>query len=66
MTAVWGVGLLTEAAARIVAAFTLPPATSTLVSPTIAIAAFGALIAWTVAYTRALRRRGAARGMATA
>ncbi|HEX3548855.1 MAG TPA: VC0807 family protein [Candidatus Elarobacter sp.] len=65
ITAVWGIGLLIEAAARIVVAFALPPATSTIVSPLLAIVAFGALIAWTTSYSRALRNRAAAAGVAT-
>jgi len=65
MTLVWGVGLLAEAVARVVVAFTLPPATSTLVVPALSLAAFAGLIAWSFAYVRAMRRRAAARGLTT-
>jgi hypothetical protein len=66
MTLVWGVGLLVEAALRVVVAFMLPVATSTIVSPLLAAVAFGGLVAWTVAYTRIARRRASERGIVLA
>jgi hypothetical protein len=60
MTLVWGVGLLLEAAARVVAVLTLPLATATAASPFISVVVIGALLAWTVRYSRA-RRAAAAR-----
>ena len=57
ITAVWGCGLLLEAVLRVVAAFTLPVTTSTIVSPVLQVVTFGALIWWTTSYARALRRR---------
>jgi hypothetical protein len=55
MTLVWGVGLLLEAGTRVGAAFALPIASATALSPLIAIVAIGGLLAWTVLYTRAQR-----------
>jgi len=67
ITAVWGVGLLIEASLRVVVAFALPPATSTIASPAIAIVALAALIGWTSVYTRTVRRtREAPRDVAAA
>jgi hypothetical protein len=60
MTVVWGAGLLCEAGARVVAAFTLPLATATAASPVISVVAIGGLVAWTVLYARE-RRAAAAR-----
>jgi hypothetical protein len=60
ITLVWGVGLLLEAGARVVAALTLPIASATALSPLIAVVAIGGLLVWTVLYVRA-RRAAAAR-----
>jgi len=57
MTAVWGSALLLEAVVRIVAAFMLPVAASTIVSPVLQVVAVGGLIGWTSAYAKAARRR---------
>jgi hypothetical protein len=57
ITVVWGCGLLLEAVLRVIAAFTLPVTTSTLVSPVLQVVTFAALIFWTTNYTRAVRRR---------
>ena len=57
MTAVWGCALLIEAALRIVAAFSLPVATSTIVSPLLGFGTLIGLFVWTSAYGRAVRRR---------
>jgi hypothetical protein len=60
ITLVWGGGLLLEAAVRVVAAFTLPIATATSISPIISVVTIGAILVWTVRYVRA-RRAAAAR-----
>jgi hypothetical protein len=60
ITAVWGCALLLEAAVRVVAAFALPVATSTIVSPVLQVVALGGLFVWTSAYAKAVRRRFAA------
>lgn len=57
ITVVWGCGLLLEAVLRVVAAFTLPVTTSTVVSPVLQVVTLAALILWTTNYTRAVRRR---------
>jgi len=57
ITVVWGCGLLLEAVLRVVAAFSLPVTTSTIVSPVLQVVTFAALILWTTNYTRAVRRR---------
>jgi hypothetical protein len=66
MTAVWGIGLLFEAAARVVAALTLPLAVATGASPVIAIVVIGGLLAWTVFYARARQKAAAAAGISVA
>ncbi|MDB5041682.1 MAG: hypothetical protein JWN27_2408 [Candidatus Eremiobacteraeota bacterium] len=60
MTAVWGLGLLAEAALRIVVALTMTPAVAIVVSPVLAIAAIALLILWTRRYAARARRRAAA------
>lgn len=50
MTAVWGTGLLFEALVRTVAAFKLPPAISSVVSPVCELIVTAGLIVWTIAY----------------
>ena len=59
MTTVWGCALLIEAAVRIVVAFTLPVATSSIVSPVLGFGVLGALLVWTTAYAKSARRRAA-------
>ncbi len=60
ITLVWGLGLLLEAGARVVAAIMLPIATATSVSPIISVVVIGAILLWTVRYAKA-RRAAAAR-----
>ena len=60
ITLVWGCGLVLEAAARVVAALTLPLATATSLSPIIAVVCIGGILVWTVRYARA-RQAAAAR-----
>jgi hypothetical protein len=60
MTLVWGLGLVLEALARLVAVLTLPLATSAALSPVLAVVAIGGLLLWTVLYAKA-RRAAAAR-----
>jgi hypothetical protein len=62
MTAVWGLGLLAEAALRVVVALTMTPAVAIVVSPVLAIGAFALLILWTRAFAARARRRAAAAG----
>ncbi len=57
ITLVWGCALLLEAALRIVAAFTLPVTTSTIVSPVLQVITFATLILWTTRYAQAVQRR---------
>ncbi len=64
ITLVWGLGLLLEAAARVVAVLTLPLAQATSLSPIIAVVCIGGILIWTVRYVRA-RRAAAARADAT-
>ena len=60
MTAVWGSALLIEAALRIVAAFTLPVAISTIISPLLGFGTLIVLFVWTGWYAKAARRRAEA------
>jgi hypothetical protein len=60
MTAVWGLGLLAEAALRVVVAITMTPAVAIVVSPVLAIGAIALLILWTRQYAARARRRAAA------
>jgi hypothetical protein len=59
MTAVWGLGLLAEAALRIVVALTMTPAVAIVVSPLLAIGGIALLILWTRRYVARARRRAA-------
>jgi hypothetical protein len=65
LTGGWGIGLLADAVARVVLAATLAPALVAALSSTIAVAVFGGLIAWTLAYVRARRRKVNVPGSAT-
>lgn len=49
---VWGVGLITDAALRMTAAYTLPPDTAVNVSQVLTVVAYGSLIGWTVLTTK--------------
>ncbi len=59
MTLVWGIGLIVEALARVVAVSTLPIASATALSPVIQVVIFGALTLWTILFVRAKRRASA-------
>jgi len=65
LTVVWGVGLIAEAVTRAIVAFTLPIAKAAALSPVIAAVAIAGLVAFTIIYSRAARRRAAARGVPT-
>jgi hypothetical protein len=58
ITAVWGVGLVLEAAARILLAVALPTGTFLAVSPVLAGVCFAAMFAFTVRYSKLARSRG--------
>lgn len=57
LTLVWGVGLIVEALARLLAVATLPIVTATALSPVIQFTAFGLLALLTVLFVREQRRR---------
>ncbi|MBV8299905.1 MAG: hypothetical protein JO083_10230 [Candidatus Eremiobacteraeota bacterium] len=57
LTAAWGGAFLLEAFARVIVAFTLPVAVSTVVSPVLGVTVILGLVVWTTAYIRAVRRR---------
>jgi hypothetical protein len=48
MTVVWGFGMLGEATVRVILAFLIAPGTLLAISPLLAAAFFGPLVAWTV------------------
>jgi hypothetical protein len=58
ITAVWGVGYLAEAAARIVIAETVSTGGALFISKALPFAATGVLAAWTWVYGQSARRRG--------
>ena len=60
ITSVWGVGLILEAAARIVLAVALPTGEFLAVSPVIGAVFFGGLFVFTLRYSRVARARGEA------
>lgn len=60
ITAVWGVGLLLEATARIILAVVLPTGTFLAVSPVLAAICFGGMFVFTVRYSKLARTRGEA------
>ncbi len=62
ITIVWGLGLLLDAGARVVAALALPIARATSISPMISVVCIGGILVWTVRYVRA--QRAAAAGAA--
>lgn len=66
MTLVWGFGLLAQTALACLLVFALPIAEYLIVSPILGYGTMGALGLWTVWYSRAQRRKGAARRAAAA
>jgi hypothetical protein len=60
MTAVWGIGFVLEAAARVALVFVLPVSAFLAVSPIMVYAVLFGLIFWTIRYGRATARRGRA------
>lgn len=66
MSAVWGAGLLVEAAVKLVLVYTLPVDVMVAVSAVMGPATFGLLMLWTVAYTVRLQRKVAAEQAAKA
>lgn len=56
----WGIGLFAEAAVRVPLVYLLPIDVMAGLSQLMLLAAIGVLVAWTVAYIRRARRRGAA------
>jgi hypothetical protein len=59
LTVVWGIGLLLESVARLIAVATLPIVSATALSPVIQATAFGVLGLSTALFARAQRRRSA-------
>ncbi len=57
VTAAWGVGLLCEAAVRVVTAMTLPTGVFVAISPAIAALFIGSLLAFTIRFSRWSRAR---------
>jgi hypothetical protein len=57
ITAVWGLGLLVEAAARVAIVYVLDPRLTAIVSPALDAAVIVALIVWTVGFVRRARKR---------
>ncbi|MHA6621538.1 VC0807 family protein [Pseudonocardia sp. DLS-67] len=57
LTAVWGVGMLVEAVARVVVAYSLPVDTAAGLSQLLRFAAMGLLILWTLATVKRHRRK---------
>jgi hypothetical protein len=64
MTAVWGLGYALEVVVRTIAAYTLPPLVALGAAPVISYGVLGLLIAWTVSYGSAMRRKYAAPAVA--
>lgn len=60
ITAVWGIGLVSEAAARVVLAVVLPTGAFLAVSPVIGMAFFAGLFVFTLRYSKVARARGEA------
>lgn len=58
---VWGVGLLTEATARISLIYVLPISVMVGLSTVLQIAAFTLLMTWSLAYGKRMRRQSRAR-----
>jgi hypothetical protein len=60
ITAVWGIGYMLEVVARVIVAFTLPKMTAITVAPIITYGMLGILMAGTISYSGAMRRKYAA------
>ncbi len=58
MTAVWGIGLVLEAAARVALVFVLSVSAFVVVSPIMVYGVLFGLIFWTISYSRAAAREG--------
>jgi hypothetical protein len=63
LTAVWGIGLVSETALRGWMATTWPIERFLVVSPLLGYGLFGALMAWTFWYRTRLRRIGGTHGL---
>jgi hypothetical protein len=57
ITAVWGIGYMLEVIVRVITAYTLPPLTVIGIAPVITYGTLAALMAWTIAYSSAMRRK---------
>ncbi|WP_037890842.1 VC0807 family protein [Streptomyces sp. NRRL S-87] len=66
MTVVWGVGYLAEAVVRVVLAYVLPTDTMATISPIMIYGVLGALVLWTITYSKRARAKGEARAAAAA
>ncbi|GGU74194.1 hypothetical protein GCM10010260_02530 [Streptomyces filipinensis] len=66
MTAVWGVAYCLEAGGRIALSYALSTDTMVSLSPVLIYGVLGALILWTVMYSKRARRRGEERAAAAA
>ncbi|BDM74500.1 hypothetical protein HEK616_79870 (plasmid) [Streptomyces nigrescens] len=64
MTTVWGVAYCLEAAARIALAYVLGAGTVAVLSPILIYGVLGALVLWTMMYSKRARRRGEERAAA--
>jgi hypothetical protein len=60
MTVVWGFGLVTEAAVRVVLALVAPPSVVLAVGQVMAYVVIAVLLLWTFSYGRSVQRRGEA------
>jgi hypothetical protein len=60
MTAVWGVGFLIEALARVALVYAVPVSVAVVASPLLATAVYAILMIWTIRYGKAAEKRGAA------
>jgi intracellular septation protein A len=60
ITAAWGVGYLLEVVARVAVAYSFPPLVAMGLAPVITYGVLAILIAWTIAYSSAMRRKYAA------
>ncbi|MBE1611372.1 intracellular septation protein A [Actinopolymorpha pittospori] len=66
LSAVWGIGLLVEAAVRVVLVYVLPVDVMAGLSSVLSIAAFALLMTWNMWYSRRAQARGRARAAAAA
>jgi hypothetical protein len=60
ITVAWGLGYLIEVVARVIAAYTLPPMAAITVAPILTYGMLALLMAGTIAYSGAMRRKHAA------